>query len=338
MKLLKAIYLSVIIIFIIQLYNRIIYGFETNNKIITAQTIEIGADGESYTLPSSIGTTGQILILNENGELEWGEVPDFDNLPTGEPVIYPYLRRENECPADTCFLPTRHREGEEARGYCMATSVSNADPLNCNDEQWAGAFSKGLTIRESFDYCRKNYGHGAITPTLNFFWPDLAYLIEPGYYFLAEGDPREVISGKGISQELEHFTEEENNSIQKFKKNFIIYAEVHGRELVCLKGPHFDSERDKGILTRDISHYALGCLSATVLTLVYCQDRNSTFWYSDSVHYPPVGVYDTTLGAPRPYGPRPFSTAEAPLNVDPNVMSSSSETQGMSQFRVLCIR
>jgi hypothetical protein len=320
----KAIYLSVIVILIIQIYNKIIYGFETNNKIITDQTIEIGADGESYILPASIGTPGQILILNNNGGLEWGEPPVPKQLPTGPPVIFPYLRRGGECPEDTCFLPTKHKEFEAAQGYCMATSVFSSDPLNCNDEQWAGVFSQGLTIRESIGYCRNEYGSDAIMPTLNFFWPELAYILE---------DPW---AEKGISKEIEYFTEEENNSIQRFASHLWLYADVQNR-WTCQPGPYLNEEREKAILTRDISAYALGCLSATAMVRIYCRDRNSTDEYNLSGGVD-GSTYDPELGGARNHNPQPFGLAEAPIKFDINVMSRSPHTQGMSKFRVLCIR
>ncbi|MBW1616928.1 MAG: hypothetical protein JRJ49_10455, partial [Deltaproteobacteria bacterium] len=238
-------------------------------------------------------------------------------------VIFPYLKRGGECPEDTCFLPTKHKEFEEAQGYCMATSVSSSEPLNCDDEQWAGVFSRGLSLRESIGYCRDEYGSDAILPTMNFFWPELAYLLE---------DP---LSGKGISKEVEHFTEEENNSIQRFTSHLWLYVDVsNGWD--CSIGPHLNEEREKAILTREINTFALGCLTTSAIVRIFCRDRNSTQEYNESgLNGRP---YDPELGGPRNQSSKPFSLVEVPIKLNMDFMSDTAHTKGMSRFRVLCIR
>ncbi len=301
------------ILFIIQIYNSIIYGFETNNKIITSQTVEIGTDGESYILPASIGNPGQVLILNQNGELEWRDLPAPPNLPAGDVVVYPYLKTENECPPNTCFLPTRRREGKIAKGYCMATNVPNTDPLHCTDDQWAGVFSDGLTLVDSLFYCEKTYGEGAVMPTTNFLWPDLAYLLEP---------PRVV---KGISKYLEHFTEDDNNSIQKFEKNLRLDISYVNKDGMRLRNDRdFDaSQMHKGILTRELNTYLQGCLFATVLLHPY---------------YPDANLSDISFYLHHSREPTPYILGHIPVNTKHGVVSDERGTRNMSRFRILCIR
>jgi hypothetical protein len=150
MKFRRFIYIAAIILITFVINKHITYSFEVQEKARTRATVHIGEGEGSYSLPETAGNPGEVLWVNDSGELSWKSI-----FPTPPELAFsePFLITEADCAnrlGDNKFLPLNPYY-IPTRGYCLATLDGTWEGILKHQD--ATGVKEGLVARDLGRYC-----------------------------------------------------------------------------------------------------------------------------------------------------------------------------------------